>query len=206
MNKFIERVAVLSVSRIALLGLLVTAGYYLSLYDSGASIQTQIDSSKQQLEEERTKKADTEKTLKKEQEMRADIVVLGKEFEEVKSKIPADFREPELRIIVNQLVEANNIKITRQKNTDKKVDFGPGQEMALVEQVVLEYTFYGSYNQILNFISQLAQVEKTVRLGDFSISTQQGSDGPGKQLLFDTLIVGYKQGSGKGATKPGDKP
>ena len=91
MNDFMTKVASQSMNRIALFSLIAAAIYFFTIYDSGALIEQQIATLKAQVDVETGKKSETEKILKKEEQMRADVALLAKTYEEVKAKIPIEF-------------------------------------------------------------------------------------------------------------------
>lgn len=202
MNELLNKISSLSLARIAIFGLLLTAGYYFSLYDSGEVLAQEIQNVRSQVEVENTKKLETEKTLRKEEQMRADVAILVKTYEEVKSKIPIEFEPSELRAIVQQISNASSLKITKLRNVDGHVAAtrGPGQSN-LVEELAVEYSFQGNYSQILDFMTMLSQVEKIVRVMDMRISVQDGSSGPSRYLNFDATLIGYKQAQHSDASK-----
>lgn len=193
MNDLMAKVANLSTNRIAFFSLLICIVYYFVFYDSGVTIDDEILAIRAQIAEETTKKIETEKILKKEEQMRSDVAMLAKTYEEVKSKIPIDFESSELRAIVEQVSNASSLKIATLKDQQQQNDMGSIPEANLVEQVVIDYKFQGTYSQIKNFVIQLAQVEKVIKVSNMRITVPSVGDGPGKFLDMDTSIIGYKQ-------------
>ena len=199
MNDLMTKVAGQSMNRIALFSLVAAAVYFFTLYDSGATIEQQIVEIKAQVDVETSKKSETEKILKKEEQMRADVALLAKTYEEVKAKIPIEFDSSEMRLIVEQISNSVGIKIAKLTNTQDNRTMGPAFQQNLVEQVVMDYELHGHYNQILNFITELSKVEKILKVEDFTIETLKASNSPSTQLKMTTKVIGYKQAQ---PTKP----
>ena len=76
---------------LAIVAVFVTAGYYFMYYDNGQAIEERIKTVEDQLNVERNKKADIEKKMKKEEEMRGNVMQLAANLELVKTKIPNEF-------------------------------------------------------------------------------------------------------------------
>ncbi len=193
MNDFMTKVAGQSINRIALFSLVAAAIYFFTIYDSGAVIQQQIADIKVQVDVETGKKSETEKILKKEEQMRADVALLAKTYEEVKAKIPIEFDSSEMRLIVEQISNSVGVKIAKLTNTQDNRTLGPAFQQNLVEQVVMDYELHGHYNQILNFITELSKVEKILKVEDFTIEPLKAGTMPSTELKMSTKVIGYKQ-------------
>lgn len=196
MNELMAKVANLSVNRIAVFGLLLTVLYYIGIYDNGSALSEQLVGISAQIAEETTKKTETEKILKKEEEMRADVATLAKTYETVKSKIPTEFESSELRTIVEQLSAASNLKIAKLSNVEQSsqsASIPSSDDANLVEKVAIDYTFRGNYAQLQNFMIQLSNVEKVIKMSDLKIRVVAEGSSPIKFLTIDARVIGYKQ-------------
>lgn len=204
------KVSALSVNRIALFGFILTLFYFFNMYDNGDSINQGIESLNGQIAQETAKKVETEGVLKKEEEMRADVKSLANTYESVKAKIPLDFTTSELRTIVDQISSASNLRVLKLSNVESASSSGgiEADEANLVEKVAINYTFQGNYGQIHNFMSQLAAVEKIIKVSELKIRTEEGTNGPSTHLTVDAIVVGYRQASvnAKPATNPDGTP
>lgn len=198
--KAIDFIASLSLVKVAVFGLVLTAGYFFLIYDSGAQLNQTIESSKALWEVESNKKIETNKVLKKEQQMKSNVALFVKKFEEIKSKIPIEFTESELREIVTQFANRNNLinksssrPTPSYKNTTNKL------EDNLIERVELSYTFEGTYSGIAQFVTDLSHTDKVIKIGDFIISEppptslKREKKSAQKLLIFNATIIGYKQ-------------
>ncbi len=198
LQKMINVIGSLSLSRVALFAGILTVGYYVTIYDNGDAILQGIEAGKSQLEAENAKKIETQKVLKKEQQMKADVELLAKKFEEIKAKIPLDFLESDLRILVDQYASQNGLKTTRsdRRQIPIKVNQSNNGNENLIEQVALGYEFEGSYSSVAKFVSEITNLEKLIKIGDFELTVR--SDGSSarkanKDLIFKVNIIGFKQ-------------
>lgn len=196
-NKMMSFVGNMSLSRVAIFSAVLTAGYFTVMYDSGDSIIQAIEAGKAQLQVENTKKIETQKVLKKEQQMKADVELFAKKFEEIKSKIPIDFPESELRSTVDMYASKNNLKTVRSERRQSQTMQGAAKgEENLVDQVGLSYEFEGNYVSIARFVSDLSSLEKLIKVADFNLSqilNRPVLKGKVKALSFRVDIIGFKQ-------------
>lgn len=195
-QKIIQAVGNMSLSRVALLAGVLTAIYYFTVYDDGTAIIQGTEAAKLQLVSENAKKIETQKVLKKEQQMKADVELLAKKFEEIKARIPLDFLESDLRTIVDHYSSQNNLKTTRTDRRPAPVrgnQTNPGIEN-LIEEVPLGYEFEGSYNNIAKFVLEISGLEKLIKIGDFDLAVKNESGRKKtKDLVFKASIIGFKQ-------------
>lgn len=205
-NAILVKISNLAMSRVAIVGLFVTGFYFLTFYDSGETILNEINGLKSQISMENTKKVETERLLKKEEQMRADVALLAKTYEDVRSKIPLSFDPPELRAIVDQVSSANGLEIVRFDNNVTSVvnqSLVGAEDANLIDQVAVKYELQGNYIQLAKFATQLYNIQKIVKLEDVRISHIPSSNGPSKKLKLETTIIGYKQAVVKAVDKTG---
>lgn len=200
-NKAITAVGNMSLSRVALFAAILTAGYYVMFYNNGDEVLQSIEAAKAQLEDENNKKVETQKVLKKEQQMKADVELFAKKFEEIKAKIPLEFLESELRSIVDKFSIQNGLKTTKSDRRQQMIRPQQTSDDSLIDQVGLNYEFQGSYASICKFVSDLSSVEKLIKIGDFKLTDESSSTFNSttksknkiKELSFRVSIIGYKQ-------------
>ncbi len=200
LSRFIETVAIMSLGRVAIVAVVITGLYYSFVYDDGKALLAKIQTAKTSLANENKKKIETQKVLKKEQQMKADVELLATKFEEVRSKIPLEFLESELRDTVHQHVTKYNLKTVKTERrpqnprqfTQVMIDAGEN----LVQQVMLSYELEGTYANISQFVTEISRLEKIIKVGDFNMIISK-NPGLGKvrtrDLIFRANIIGYKQ-------------
>lgn len=207
MNELMAKVSTLSVNRIAIFGFILTMIYFFTMYNNGDALLAEIQGLQAQITEETAKKVETERVLKKEEEMRADVASLAKTYEAVKSKIPIDFETSELRIIVEQVSAATDLKIAKLSNSDPQQVNSPeatqnADEANLVQKVAINYVFQGSFAQLNNFMTQIGSMEKVIKISELKIKAENGTDGPNKNLTVEAVLVGYRQAAVAAAKTP----
>lgn len=196
LSKIINIIGAMALFRVAFFSAILTAAYYFLFYNSGSTIIEAMETAKSQLVIENNKKIETQKVLKKEQAMKADVELVVKKFEEIKAKIPLEFTESELRSILDKYSTQNYLKTIKSERRANLAPVGSDENQNLIEQVGLNYEFLGNYSSISRFLVELLSLEKVIKVSDFSISKQINTK-PTKSkeqiLLFKATIVGYKQ-------------
>ena len=99
-----------SYTRVFLITLAASAAYFFMFYNSGVEISERISSTQESIQQETNQRQETEKTLKEEEMMKANVGQTQKKFEEIKDRIPIKFEETELLTIVNDLATLNSLR------------------------------------------------------------------------------------------------
>lgn len=192
--KFLKIFSELSVSRLSVVALLFTVGYYFMYYNDGATIVEQTKGIQTQLDAEKAKRIEIERKMKKEEEMRGNLLQLARNLDIVKSKIPNEFNEIEVSSIVNRASAAAQVKISMLKRSGgdaKGIGSATGAE--LIDEVRFDVEMTGSFNGIIAFVEQLSREEKTIKIRNFSIDKIAGADLQEDGIRFRGEIVGFKQ-------------
>lgn len=184
-------------ARLGIVAIFVTAGYYFMYYDNGHTIEERIVSVQGQLEAEKIKRADIEKKMKKEEEMRGNVMQLAANLELVKTKIPNEFNETEIFTIINRLSAASGVKVSVKKPSSQKE---PNQKLVtgaeLIEEINFDITMTGQFSSIVTFVEALSRETKIIKIRNFIIEKQANIDLTKEVVLqFAGEIVGYKQTS-----------
>ncbi len=184
-------------ARMAIVAIFVTGGYYFMYYDNGHAIEERIASVQAQLDAEKTKRADIERKMKKEEEMRGNVMQLAANLELVKTKIPNEFNQIEILTIVNRLSEISGVKVAVLKPTGPKVSvqkLATGAE--LIEEVNFDITMTGPFSSVVAFVEALSKETKIIKIRNFVIEKQPNIDLTKEVIIqFIGEIVGFKQTS-----------
>ncbi len=184
----------LSIFRLAIVAVLVTAGYYFMYYDNGEKIEAQIQQLDGELAVEKTKRADIEKKMKKEEEMRGNLLQLARNLDVVKSKIPNEFNEIEVSSIVNRVSISSQVKIIALKRSAVVAAVDTAATGAeLIEEVNFDIEMSGTFNAIIRFVEFLSKEEKTIKVRNFILEKMSTNLTEDTVIHFKGEIVGFKQ-------------
>lgn len=186
----------LSIARLAIVAVFVTAGYYFMYYDNGQSIEENIKSVEDQLNIERAKKTDIEKKMKKEEEMRGNVMQLAANLELVKTKIPNEFNQIEILTIVNRVSQASGVKIAALKpGASKPQEKSETTGAELIEEVNFDIEMSGQFSSIVSFVEALSKETKIIKIRNFVLEKSNADLTQETMIKFTGEIVGYKQTS-----------
>lgn len=196
-------VANLPYSRILLVTLAASAGYYFMFYNSGAEISERIASTETAIKAEANQRQETEKTLKEEEMMRANVGQVQKKFEEIKERIPIKFEETDLLSIVNEIATKNRLTPGSRFRENNIAIESDGKDTDLVEAFGWRTSFTGSFVNIAQFAIEISKMEKLIRIGNFKIipAPISGLNSQTGVLQMDTTIIGYRQKLGEETSK-----
>ncbi len=191
--KLIKIIAQFSMLRIFIAAIALSAGYFFMYYDNGTAFEAQITAINDQIATEVAKKKDTEKTIKREDEMRANLAALARDLQVVKAKLPNEFKDTEMTAMVNKAAQSAGLNITslnRKKSAPALSSTASGADS--VEEIVFDLALNGKFNQFVQFLDILSKEEKIIKIRDFVI--EKNSKNPDDFLIrFKGDIIGFKQ-------------
>ena len=201
--KFLRIMASLSMSRIVIFGVLCTVMYYTTYFDDGSVLETQIATMNSQVKTESARRIEVNKTIKKEEEMRGNLLQLQRNLEVVKSKIPNEFSDTQMSIILNNAsiasgVNLQDLSVVASANNvagvKKVYDPNSIKPEDLIEEVRFNITLSGSYGAFLKFLDVLTKEDKVLKVKNFVIE-KNSSDIDDDMIKFKGDVVGFKQSS-----------
>lgn len=191
--KLIRIIAILPAFKTLIVAGLLSAIYFFMYFDDGSTLETQIQGLASEVVVEETKKKDTEATIKKEDEMQANLAALARDLQVVKAKLPNELRDTDMTSMINRAATSAGISITSLSRkvsiplTDKKI---LGSES--VEEVAFELAIEGSFNRFVLFIEQLAKEQNIIKVRNFSIERNIAAIAE-PEIKFRGEIIGFKQ-------------
>lgn len=201
--KFIKLLAALSIGRLIFLAVLLTIGYFFTYFDDGSNLKTQIEAANSLLDVEVARRAGIEKTMKKEEEMRANTLQLQRNLEVVKAKIPNEFKDTQMSSIINNASVASGVQIIelssstdqepkRETSDEEKPDLEKIKPEDLISEVKFKITLVGKYESLIQFLDVLTKEDKIIKVKNFFIekNSQELDD---EDIKFSGEVIGFKQ-------------
>lgn len=200
--KFIKAFTELPINRIFLMALFVGAGYYFVYFDTGETIEQQIAEVITAIAQEEARRGDINATMKKEEEMRGNVLQLKRNLEVVKSKIPNELKDAEMQSVINNAASASGVKITSLStaNTGNRDPNAPAVQINisevrpenLIEEVRFRITLVGTFDSFLKFLETLGNEDKVIKVKNFDIK-KASEDADEDRIAFQGEIIGFKQ-------------
>lgn len=199
--KLIKLIAELSLPRIIVLSILATVAYYFTYFNDGTELKTQIEAANSTVATEAQRRVGIEKTMKKEEEMRGNLLQLARSLEVVKSKIPFEFKDTQMSAILNAASVASGVNVLELSTNPSLQVVTPIQPVTdpsmikpedLISEVRFSITLSGSYESFLKFLDVLTKEDKVIKVRNFSIeknSTNIDDD----TIKFKGEVIGFKQ-------------
>lgn len=202
--KIVKLISQFSMFRVLILAVVVAAAYFFMYYDNGGTLEAQITELKAQVTAEEIKKKDTEATIKKEDEMQANLASIARDLQVVKAKIPNEFKDTEMTAMINKASVRAGVAVlslARKKDNPNRSNL-PGSES--VEEVPFDIVLNGSFNRMVQFVEMLAREEKIIKLRDFTIE-RNSKDANDSSVKFKGDVIGFRQApeAPKPAVPPG---
>lgn len=196
--RLLKLISELSLGKLAILGVVTTALYFLMYYDSGASLNEKIKTAESTLAQESAKKTETNRILKEENEMKANIVELARKLEVVKSRIPSDFKDNDVILLINQTAQQSGLVIetlakASEVTSSASTDASFAEASKMISEIPFNISINGSYNRFLAFIEYLAKSERMVRFKNLTIDKTNLTNFSSNRITIKGLVVGYRQ-------------
>jgi len=198
--KLVKLISQFSLFRVMILAGVIGIGYFFMYYDGGATLEAQITTLKGDLSSEEVKKKDTEATIKKEDEMQANLASIARDLQVVKSKIPNEFKDTEMSTIINRASTRAGVSVSSlARKGDAPARSGlPGSES--VEEIVFDISINGSFNRLVQFVELLSREEKIIKLRDFTI--ERSGSATDSSIRFHGQVIGFRQAVDKAPPTP----
>ena len=200
--KFLKVFSELSVPRLVVVSIVATLAYFYFYYDNGSVVEEQITQAKSGLDAEKAKKVEIQKRVRKEEEMKGNILQLAGNLKVVKDKIPNEFNEIEVSSIVNKASEVSQVKLTALKRSTTPSTLSAEQKIAsgaeLVDEVTFDIEMSGSFHGIIAFVEYLSKEVKTIKIRNFILEKNVTNLTDDTTIKFKGEIVGYKQSKAPG--------
>lgn len=197
--KLIKLISGLSIVKVGILGILISLIYFISYFDDGTQLETQITSISSQVDFETSRRVEVDKIIKKEEEMRGNLLQLQRNLEVVKTKIPNEFKDTQMSAILNNAslvsgISLLDLSITSDSSRQQvgQIDPNSVRPEDLIEEVKFNIALLGSYDSLIKFLDVLTKEEKVLKVRNFVIeknSTNIDDD----SIKFKGEIIGFKQ-------------
>jgi Tfp pilus assembly protein PilO len=199
--KLLKAFTDLNMNRIVLMAIFVAAGYYFAYFDPGTSIEESIAAVQTAIQAEEATKSEINKTMKKEEEMRGNVLQLKRNLEVIKSKIPVELRDSQMQSIINSAASAAGVKITgltvqsdgKDPNAPPvKISINDVKPENLIEEVKFKVSITGTFDDFLSFVENLGKEDNVIKIRNFDIH-KNSDDVDDDKISFSGDIIGFKQ-------------
>ncbi len=187
MKKFFSTIAFLDLPKILIAAALIGGVYYQFFFDDGAVLTKEVGDLRAQTQQEEQKKKETELSLAEEKRMKEAVGILTEKYQLISKKLPAQLSTFEINTAIETYARETQVKIKSTKP-------GTAERLEIVEEVPLEFSIEGKYQDLLQFIYNVSVAERLTRLKTLTLVPSGGIDHAffSNILKLDGVIVGYK--------------
>ena len=184
MNKLLEDLQKLPMSKAFLVGALLAAFYYFVMFDNGKGLDAQVAKTRAQIN---TKQSQINQTKKK--------IADGKKFEEEVNKMSMQFQEA-LEFLPTKLDVGDILKkiSTQARSAGVNVIKVEPQEqrnqLEFYEEIYIDIELEGRYDQLTLFLANISKIQRILNVKSFDMKTD--SDTGGEILSFKGQLVAYR--------------
>ncbi|MBT4761245.1 MAG: type 4a pilus biogenesis protein PilO [Bdellovibrionaceae bacterium] len=186
MNLMVE-LEKLTMSRAVLVGILMAAIYYFTMYDGGERVMGQINTIKQTIVANKKVIADVERAIKTVEAFARKVEALGDKFEKLVKYIPEDFTAIDQMKLVSKQAKAAGTNIQQiGRGTE-------GEKLNFYQELNVNVNLVGTYTQIVLFLSYLTKLDKVLVMKEMNMSTLGSvKGGEPVKIRFSGRVTGYR--------------
>jgi Tfp pilus assembly protein PilO len=189
MMKLFLKLSQFNMQKIFIFGAMAGAFYYLTLFDDGAIIDANLNSTNQQIVEEEKKKQESEAALKEEEQIRALVKQLSEQYRVVSAQIPTEVQPFEILRIIDSMAETSGVSVRSKEPRKPEVK-------EIVEEIPIRIVAEGRFTELTLFLYNLVNTERISRLLTLSMAPAPNSvkapDGSSSKLVLDLTLANYR--------------
>lgn len=183
MNKFFETLATYSYGKALIIGLALGGFYYMTLYNDGSALDSQLVQVNRDLTEQEAKKVETDAALQQVKEMQEKVGQLGAQYQEISRRLPSTLFSIDINRAIDNFARNAGVSVKAKKP-------GANIKTNVVEEVPVDVELEGSYSELVQFAYYVSSAEKMSRVKNIVITG--GPDRAVNKLKFEGQVVGYK--------------
>lgn len=182
-----EKLKQLTFGKTILIGLVLTVVYYFALYDDGVALETQINTTRTELETNTKELESLKKAILDAERYKLTMATLGAEMDKVLLAIPAKLTTLDLMKIISteaKNVGANIVNI----NSGTSVARGRDEPATFYESVPISISITSSYTQTMLFLSNLTRLDKIVVAKKIKMNASSAANSVSTSPIMSTSI------------------
>lgn len=189
-NNLLIRLAALTMQKALIFGVVAGALYYFMAYNDGSQIEGQLAQIQSQIAEQEKQSQETDAALKEVEQVRVAVAALSDQFKLVSSAIPSDVQMADIIRAVDSVARASGVSVKSKE--PKEVS-----NKEFYEEIPLDITLEGNFSQITMFMYYMTSMQRIMKIKNFSISKDNGSDlrvssSSSAKLSFQGQVVSYR--------------
>jgi type IV pilus assembly protein PilO len=169
-NNILIRLAVMTMQRVAVIGVAFAVVYYFTMYNDGSAIETQIQQVQQNIQQEESKAQEAESALKEVERVRAAVGALAEQFRVVSQALPSEVQMADIIRTVDTISRTAGVSV-------KSKEPQPIVNHDYYEEIPLKISLQGTYSEITMFLYYVTSLERVMRIKSFTIGSPSANNG-----------------------------
>ena len=165
------------------IGLGVAGLYWVLVFDSGKSLQAQIDVASKEIAKNRTSLERVRKALDDKNKFQAEIKDINLNMKDFQRYFAPDMDINKLLSQVSTFAEKHGLTVNRLKPKERQSEFEKFEETSV------EFEVEGVFHNVMEFVSSLTKMEKAIDFSKMEFETTVRGDYP--QVKLKTVLVVY---------------
>lgn len=183
-----EQIDQLDIRKCVVIGLGLTAFYYVLLFDSGERLERSMAANKAAIAKQQGSLQQVRKALEDQKKFEKEIKNIEKNMKDFQKYFVQPMSLNDLSEKISQFAETSNVVINNMKPGEKVAEFPDYPE------TILNFVVEGSFHDIMEFISFLTQMNKAIDFSEMAFGTVTGGDFPIIKLTATLVVYSSKDG------------
>lgn len=190
-NNVLIRLAVMTMQKVAIIGVVMAVVYYLTMYNDGSAIETQIQGVQTEIQQAEAKAQQADAALKEVERVRAAVGALGEQFRVVSQALPSEVQMADIIRTIDTIAKTAGVSV-------KSKEPQPVVNHDYFEEIPLKISMEGTFSEITMFLYYVSSLERVMRVKSFLISLPQNNNSnrsaitPVGHLNFEGQIESFR--------------
>jgi type IV pilus assembly protein PilO len=204
-NNILIRLAVMTMQRVAMIGVALAVVYYFTGYNDGSQVEASIQKVQADIQAAEGQAREAEAALKEVERVRAAVGALGEQFRVVSQALPSEVQMADIIRTVDTVSKTAGVSI-KSKEPQSVINHD------YYEEIPLKISMEGTYSEITMFLYYISSLERVMRVKSFVIAVADTRNRPQSPLSavghldFEGQIESFRfipENAAKAAAKPG---
>ena len=170
----------LTFGRAIVIGIVLAAIYYFAMYNDGVSLEKQISTSRQDISKNKQEITNIEKAIQDADRYQKVMAELGEEMGRVLKAVPSQLTSLDLMRTIPNEAKSVGVQINSVSPAQAfRAGTNPLEDKTVVEPIAVNIELTGTYNQTMQFMSNLTRLDKIVSIRQLTL-TSRTDTGPRK--------------------------
>jgi len=168
-----------------LIGLALSAVYYLVLFDDGSVLDRKTQAQKVKLQSTIEEIRKVKQDISEANRLKDKVEQLSTQYREALQYLPTEWRQDELITEISKQAQVAGVRIVKiNPKKDTKIQQG-------YEKMVIDFELSGTFTEVAIFLSNMTKIKRLISIGDFEL-VNKSEDVDSPVLVFTGDFFAYR--------------